>query len=568
MQDNGPINRPTFLSLLCGTALAAIAPADARSDLPPAQAWNLLNRDVGGRLIPVDFPLKVCRNTSEQKTCAELFENLRNPFFIGDHPGLTQTLGWVDAWTTAPSTYALAARDARDIAAAIEFARRYRLRVAIRGGGHSYQGTSNAPNSLLIWTRHMNDIIVDDETVTLGAGVMWGHAYDAVTAKHGKYVQGGGCTTVGVAGLIQSGGFGSFSKRYGTAAGSLLEAEVVTADGKIRIVNQNTHPDLFWAIKGGGGGTFGVVTKVTLRLHQLPAFFGAAIVRIKASSAEAYRDLIARFVAFYQRELFNEHWGEQASFGPDNVLNISMLCQGLNEREARGIWEPFFGSVREESSLFTFEREPFVGVVPARNWWNAAFMNSRVPGTFLHDARHGAAANDVWWAGDADQVGQFLYGYESLWLPESLLTGGQQIGLVQALFNASRRAAFTLHFNKGLGGASADAVARAKDTATNPSMLNAFALAISADGQGPAYPGIGGHEPDIAAGRKSRREVHACMTALRDVSPNGGSYVSESDYFQDDWRQAYWGEHYPRLVEIKRKYDPDNLFSVHHGVEP
>ena len=94
--------------------------------------------------------------------------------------------------------------------------------------------------------------------VSVGAGAIWMHVYDAVTTRAGRYVQGGGCTTVGVAGLIQSGGFGTFSKNYGTAAGSLLEAEIVTADGAVRIVNACSDPELFWGIKGGGGGSFGV----------------------------------------------------------------------------------------------------------------------------------------------------------------------------------------------------------------------------------------------------------------------------------------------------------------------
>jgi FAD/FMN-containing dehydrogenase len=126
----------------------------------------------------------------------------------------------------------------------------------VKGGGHSYQGTSNAPDSFLIWTRHMNDITMHtayvpqgcehtlqpQPAVTLGAGTIGMQAYDAVTTKGGKYVQGGGCTTVCLAGLVQSGGFGSFSKHYGLAAGGLLEAEVVTADGKIRIANACTNP--------------------------------------------------------------------------------------------------------------------------------------------------------------------------------------------------------------------------------------------------------------------------------------------------------------------------------------
>ena len=86
--------------------------------------------------------------------------------------------------------------------------------------------------------------------VSVGAGAIWLHVYDAVTTKALRYVQGGGCTTVGVAGLIQSGGFGSFSKNYGTAAASLLEAELVTADGKVRIANACSEPELFWGVKG------------------------------------------------------------------------------------------------------------------------------------------------------------------------------------------------------------------------------------------------------------------------------------------------------------------------------
>src|SRR5580704_1625495 len=94
---------------------------------------------------------------------------------------------------------------------------------------------------------------------------------------------------LGVAGLIQSGGFGNFSKHFGLAAGGLLEAEVATADGKIRVANACNNPDLFWALKGGGGGSYGVVCTLTLRIHDLPEFFGSASFTIKATSDDAYR---------------------------------------------------------------------------------------------------------------------------------------------------------------------------------------------------------------------------------------------------------------------------------------
>ena len=98
--------------------------------------------------------------------------------------------------------------------------------------------------------------------------------------------------------IVQGGGFGSFSKRYGTAAASLLEAEIVTADGRLQIANACQHPDLFWALKGGGGGTFGVVTRLTLRTHSLPEFFGGVFASVRASSDAAFRKLIGHFVAF------------------------------------------------------------------------------------------------------------------------------------------------------------------------------------------------------------------------------------------------------------------------------
>ncbi len=106
----------------------------------------------------------------------------------------------------------------------------------------------------------------------------------------------------------------------------------------------------------------------------------------------------------------------------------------------------------------------------------------------------------------------------------------------------------------------------AKDTATNPAVLTAFALAIAGDAQGPAYPGIPGHEPSVVAGRKAAERVDRCMSQLRALVPDPGSYVSESNYFENGWQHSYWGSNYPRLAEIKRKYDPDGLFFVHNGV--
>src|SRR4029077_3870885 len=134
--------------------------------------------------------------------------------------------------------------------------------------------------------------------VSIEPGAIWGHVYNRVMTQAGRYVQGGGCMTVGVVGLILGGGCGSCSKAFGQAGASLLEAEVVTADGDIKIANSCTNPDLFWPLKGGGA-VFAIVTRVTLRTHPLPEFMGGVFATIKASSDDAYRRLIARVMEFY-----------------------------------------------------------------------------------------------------------------------------------------------------------------------------------------------------------------------------------------------------------------------------
>jgi hypothetical protein len=168
--------------------------------------------------------------------------------------------------------------------------------------------------------------------------------------------------------------------------------------------------------------------------------------------------------------------------------------------------------------------------------------------------------------GNTGEVSIFWWAYQSLWLPASLLEGDAQQRLADALFAASRYAGIELHFNKGLAGAPPDAIAAAKDTSTNPSVLTAFALAIVADGQGPAYPGVPGHEPSVELGCKAAARIDKCMEQLRAVAPNGGAYVSESNYFERNWQRSYWGSNYPRLLEIKKSYDPSGLFIVHNGV--
>jgi FAD/FMN-containing dehydrogenase len=546
---------------------------------PSAASWEQLNREAGGHLIRVQSPLAACTDAADNAACREVLQSLKNPYFIGDQPGLTQSFGWVDAWLQAPSVYAVAARTTADVAAAVNFARANNLRLVVKGGGHSYLGTSNAADSLLIWTRTMNGIVLHDAfvaqgcagaappqpAVTVEAGAMWVDVYDAVTTKAGRYVQGGGCVTVGVAGLIQGGGFGSFSKNYGTAASWVLEAEIVTADGMVRIANACKNPDLFWAIKGGGGGSFGVITRLTLRTHELPALFGGALLTIKATSETAFAQLISRFFKFYRDSLFNPHWGESVTLRPGNVLAVRMVSQDLDKQQAENVWQSFLDWVRGSPQDFTLATAPVIGSVPARNWWDADYRPKNLPNTMHTDDRPGAPATHFWWAGNQDEVGVFWHGYQSAWLPAALLQMDGLQRLADALLASSRHSSVYLQFNKGLAGAPPEAVAAARSTAMNPAVLDAFGLAIIARGRA-AYPGIPGHEPDLALARKEAGKVDQAMAELRKIAPNAGSYVSETNFSESDWQRSFWGANYPRLQAVKAKYDPDGLFFVHHGV--
>jgi FAD/FMN-containing dehydrogenase len=194
----------------------------------------------------------------------------------------------------------------------------------------------------------------------------------------------------------------------------------------------------------------------------------------------------------------------------------------------------------------------------------AHFFKKNAPHFIGVDDRPGAPENNIFWIGDGEEAGQYLHGYHSAWLSQSLLKDTRV--LADALYNASQYWTVALHFNKGLAGASGKNRDAALQTAMNPKVTDAFALAIIAGGSHPVYPGVQGHEPDNNKAQDRSNEINKAMNELIKVAPNAGSYMSESNFFQRDWQQSFWGSNYERLRRVKDKYDPGGLFFIHHGV--
>jgi FAD/FMN-containing dehydrogenase len=187
-------------------------------------------------------------------------------------------------------------RSAADVAAAVRFARATGTEISVRGGGHNVGGLAVADDALMIDLAEMKNASVDAEArlVEAQGGLTWGELNEA-TAAHGLAVTGGAISSTGIAGLTLGGGLGWLMGTYGLAADNVVAVELVTADGEILDVDADSHPDLFWALRGGGGN-FGVATTFTYLLHPLTTVTGGLIIHpvdVAPDLLRFYRDAVA-----------------------------------------------------------------------------------------------------------------------------------------------------------------------------------------------------------------------------------------------------------------------------------
>jgi FAD/FMN-containing dehydrogenase len=229
-----------------------------------------------------------------ETVASELRTRVRGEVIEPWHPDYNQARAVYNAAHDTYPAIIVRAVDASDVAAALRFARDHDLLLAVRGGGHSIAGFSTCDGGLVVDLSRMRDIRVDPQrrTARAGGGCTWGE-FNHATHGYGLATTGGIVSSTGIAGLTLGGGFGFLMRRYGLTCDNLLSAEVVTADGTVLTCDERREPDLFWALRGGGGN-FGVVTSFEYRLHPVGEILGGpTFFPLDGGVLGAYREMIA-----------------------------------------------------------------------------------------------------------------------------------------------------------------------------------------------------------------------------------------------------------------------------------
>jgi hypothetical protein len=184
-------------------------------------------------------------------------------------------------------------RSTQDVAEAITYARQHNLAVAVKSGGHSMEGFSGNNGGLVIHLSQMNAVeFLEDQKIKVGPGCTLSHLYDQVLPK-GRLIPAGSCGTVGIGGLTLGGGYGLFSRQYGLTCDHLLEATLVDGNGNIRSTKDD--PELLWALRGGGAGNFGVVTELVYQSHEAPATMQSHHFKARNLDAERAKSILAKW---------------------------------------------------------------------------------------------------------------------------------------------------------------------------------------------------------------------------------------------------------------------------------
>ncbi|GAP90251.1 putative FAD binding domain-containing protein [Rosellinia necatrix] len=423
--------------------------------------------------------------------------------------------------------YAVNATSAEHYKLALGFVRQHNIRLVIRNTGHDYLGRSTGPGSLAIWTHHINDIKVLDykssyyqgKAVKLGAGVM---ALDAQKVAHsrGLVIVTGDSSSVGVAGgYTQGGGHGPLASTFGLAADQVVEWDVVTSRGERLIASPNTNSDLYWALCGGGGGTYGIVLSMTVKAYADTAITSANLTfSSDGVSNEVFYDAVETFLT------------SVPAIGDLGATSIWLLTKGV----------------------FTVAPVTAPGVAPAQ----------LLP--FLQPTLDLLKQRNMSFSYTIQEFPSFLQGYHALnadpkiteynlagrLMPRNLLTDAKSRSTLMDVIRS------IVDYGAVLSGTSFNVTGKAAfHNSVNPvwrtSVFNALV----------ATPYNHTHFEENIVGQQLIRGT--LLPMLEALTPGGGAYMNEADFKQPDYEQVFYGNSYDRLLSVKRRYDPDGrLYGV------
>jgi FAD/FMN-containing dehydrogenase len=404
-------------------------------------------------------------------------------------------------------------RSTADVAEGVRFARAAGLDISVRGGGHNVAGRAVAEGAVMIDLAELKGVSVDQEARTARAegGLTWAEL-NAATAAHGLACTGGAISSTGIAGLTLGGGLGWLMAKYGLAADALLGVELVNADGDVLEVTEASDPDLFWALRGGGGN-FGIATNFTYRLHPLELVTGGLIahpVDVAPDLFRFYRDAVADC--------------------PDDLTVFAALVHAPD------------GSGAKLAAMVVFHtgdaEQAEVDLAPFKSWGSPAVVQvERMPYPVMNtllDEGYPAGSLNYW-------LSSFTRG-----LPDGLIDA-----MVERFASVpSPMSAILLEHFHG-------AVTRVgvTDTAV-PHRAAGWNLLLPSVWLDPAAT-----DENIAWTRETHRAFAPHLEDARWLN-----YLGDDQ--GDDAVRAAYGPNYDRLLAAKRRYDPDNVFHHNHNIDP
>lgn len=538
----------------------------------PAQ-WDMLNASVDGTLIAVAPPLASCFDWAgmppDQAACDASIANYSNSYWRASQPGALQEPNWEQDPTTGAdcfdaakpcslgniAPYAVAASTASHVAVALKFAAAHNVRVVVRASGHEYQGRSAGAGALLVWVKAMhNTTILNEYTACPGdkprtaiatrPGTSWGEAYAAADMANVTVVGGSEISVSSCGGYTLGGGHSWQGPAFGMAVDNVLSLDVVLANGTAVTASACSQPDLFWALRGGGGGTFGVVTQCTYATHPFPAagaagaFITIELLQKPTSLAIALNGLLD-WAAAINSPGSTSPVTVGGYFIPDFEApespahsHLSLLL-GFNGTvdQANAALEPlgaWLSTVPTYLTVIGADVLPFTSLMQFHEYYDDASESTGQPQTLgSRLIPYDAIFNDTTRGLIAETLAYIAYEVGGL---TGMLVAGGAVAATEpnstALNPAWRTAA--VHIAWGVG----------------------WALNETLTTQAAIFEG-----------------VSSLTDLMRNLTPGSGAYWSESDYMASEWQEELYGKHYMRLQTVKKAVDPNGIFTGHHTVE-